>query len=298
MKIILSRKGFDSSYGGCASPVIDGKPIPLPIPLPKSPVSYKELHIYSYKLGDLVTNLSGAKTTADMQAHLDPDLIEGAIFGKKMEDGWLPAFGQSDQALSHLDRQGVGPGDLFLFFGWYKNAEKIGDHFRFVRNANDHHLIFGWLQIDSILRIGKDPGSITRKYPWLKDHPHLHDLSPKNNAIYIAKDKLSIPGLPCLEGLPGGGVFNDVTDLRVLTEPGQGLRSKWVLPNFFWPVDQQIPLLSYHSKPVRWRKSTSENWHLQSVAKGQEFVYVPPDEAASVDMNLWLKNIFSEQKPV
>lgn len=33
MRIILSRKGFDSEYGGCASPILpDGKMISMPIP--------------------------------------------------------------------------------------------------------------------------------------------------------------------------------------------------------------------------------------------------------------------------
>lgn len=34
MKIILSRKGFDSVAGGCASPIINGKTLlSLPIPV-------------------------------------------------------------------------------------------------------------------------------------------------------------------------------------------------------------------------------------------------------------------------
>ena len=33
MKVILSRKGFDSSYGGCASPILpDGTMLSMPIP--------------------------------------------------------------------------------------------------------------------------------------------------------------------------------------------------------------------------------------------------------------------------
>jgi hypothetical protein len=32
VKLILSRKGFDSAAGGVPSPLIDGRPVSLPIP--------------------------------------------------------------------------------------------------------------------------------------------------------------------------------------------------------------------------------------------------------------------------
>lgn len=36
MKFILSRKGFDSGYGGCASPILpDGTMLSIPIPVEK-----------------------------------------------------------------------------------------------------------------------------------------------------------------------------------------------------------------------------------------------------------------------
>ena len=61
MRVIFSRKGFDSSAGGCPSPIIDGQPISLPIPtrMP-SPVRYVDL------LGDygaLVEQLTKGKVT-------------------------------------------------------------------------------------------------------------------------------------------------------------------------------------------------------------------------------------------
>jgi hypothetical protein len=45
MKIILSRKGFDSSYGGYPSPILpDGKMVSLPIPL-KDDLTYSDLEV-------------------------------------------------------------------------------------------------------------------------------------------------------------------------------------------------------------------------------------------------------------
>ena len=44
MKIILSRKGFDSGYGGIASPVLpDGTLLSLPIPTTEMGITYDEL---------------------------------------------------------------------------------------------------------------------------------------------------------------------------------------------------------------------------------------------------------------
>jgi hypothetical protein len=54
MKVILSRKGFDSSYGGFASPILpDGRIISLPIPSSdKEALRYSDL-----KLDDKTTYL-------------------------------------------------------------------------------------------------------------------------------------------------------------------------------------------------------------------------------------------------
>lgn len=44
MKVILSRKGFDSGYGGWASPILpDGRMLSLPIPASNGLVSYDDL---------------------------------------------------------------------------------------------------------------------------------------------------------------------------------------------------------------------------------------------------------------
>ena len=97
MKVIFSRKGFDASAGGFPSPIIDGIPLSLPIPYPKSTSSYKHLD-----LGEIVTNLTNGRVSKSNFCHNDPDLSMGA-------------FGQVSSAQSHLNNQNVGCGDLFLF---------------------------------------------------------------------------------------------------------------------------------------------------------------------------------------
>jgi len=42
MKLIFSRKGFDSTAGKCPSPIVEGVPISLPIPTKgRSETTYK-----------------------------------------------------------------------------------------------------------------------------------------------------------------------------------------------------------------------------------------------------------------
>lgn len=45
----------------------------------------------------------------------------------------------------YLENQGVTVGDLFLFFGWFRQAEIVNERYRFVRKAPDLHVIYGWL---------------------------------------------------------------------------------------------------------------------------------------------------------
>lgn len=112
MKIILSRKGFDSANGGIVSPIFeDGAMISFPIPsndvdtydsLYYNGVRYSQiLHDLRYKGGD--------------HCHVDPDLDSERRV--KNIDGWFPAFGQRNAAATYLKNIGVAQGDIFLFFG-------------------------------------------------------------------------------------------------------------------------------------------------------------------------------------
>ena len=62
MKIIFSRKGFDTTFGGVPSPIIDGVPHSLPIPTDK----YPSVSTYDHLgLGDA---LSKVKVKGDLAA--------------------------------------------------------------------------------------------------------------------------------------------------------------------------------------------------------------------------------------
>lgn len=121
MKLILSRKGFDSSAGGCPSPVFpDGSFHTLPIPDPGSRIAYRDIHHEGLNVGRLVASLSGDRRAGARKAHLDPDLIADVY---PREPGWKPCLGQSGAAQGHLRKQSVGEGDLFLFFGLFRDVE-------------------------------------------------------------------------------------------------------------------------------------------------------------------------------
>ena len=74
MKLVFSRKGFDSSAGGFPSPIINGKAISLPIPYRNSKVSYQH-----FNLGKIVKDLTGRKLAEKDLCHNDPDLEMGAF---------------------------------------------------------------------------------------------------------------------------------------------------------------------------------------------------------------------------
>lgn len=102
MKLILSRKAFDSTAGKVANPILDdGSMIPMPIPDKQSPIRYRNITIAGQNLGTVASDLTSGRTRADHFAHLDPDLIESAY---PREPGWRPLFGQVDAAQSVLER--------------------------------------------------------------------------------------------------------------------------------------------------------------------------------------------------
>ena len=257
MKIILSRKGFDSSAGGVPSPILpDGTMLSLPIPEKTSPIRYEDISPH----GPLVPELTKAKVKLHYGAHLDPDLVAGSI---PRQPGWRPLFGQTDADQRVLEGEGVGPGDLFLYFGWYRQVERRDGRFHYARGAPDLHVLWGWLQIGAVLRVGVDAIPA-----WAAYHPHV--ASPQGrrfNTLYVSAEAFSVGG--ACRGIPGAGVFGTYHDELCLTAPGR-TRSIWSLPDWFHPSDDRAPL-GYHGDPRRWTRD-GDRALLQTVGRGQEFV--------------------------
>lgn len=261
VKLILSRKAFDSGAGKVANPILDdGSMIPMPIPDKSSTIRYEDITVAGENLGAVASQLTRGTTRPDHFAHLDPDLSRSAYPRKP---GWRPLLGQASASQSVLAREGVAPGDLFLFFGWFRRATRSAGPLEYVKQAPHLHVIWGWLQVDEIVPVGSEA------HPeWMTYHPHLapgRKLS--SDTLYVARDRLRIDGVDL--DLPGAGTFASYDDRLRLTAPGRS-RSVWSLPSWFAPTPPRPPL-GYHGAPDRWQ-ADGDRLRLQSVGRGQEFV--------------------------
>lgn len=289
MRIVFSRKGFDSGYGGRPSPIFpDGHQVSLPIPM-ASPTRFADLACAHGALGSLVEQLTRGRVTADRRCHLDPDLDPAS---HPRGDAWRPAFGQVGAAQSHLARHNIGPGDLFLFFGWFRPIERdAAGRWRYVRAARSVHRLFGWLQVGEVLPIGSDVVAARARWPWLAHHPHVHGAWDASNTVYAAADRLSIPGLDVR--LPGAGCFRTAKPQLTLTDPDGRNRSVWCLPGWFLP-DDGAPTLSFHGDPRRWSRR-GDRAIVASAPIGQEFVF---DASRCPQAAGWLADLFAgEARP-
>ena len=201
MRIIFSRKGFDSASGGGPSPIVDGRPVSLPIPAgAASRTSYGDLG-----LGDLAHVASRGQHGPDDLCHHDP----------MFTDEGTCLFGQVGAAQTHLANRGVGVGDVFLFFGLFR--EDGGD---------PHHRIFGYLEVGEVIAVADGVPE------WLVEHRHPHALAMHgtNDTIYVGP----------------GGVANRASDALRLTVP-EGPPSLWGRPDWLRKGG-----LSYHDRSDRW----------------------------------------------
>lgn len=259
MKIILSRKGFDSSAGGHANPVFpDGSMLSLPIPSSLDSIRYNSLVGPGGKnLLQIIDELDSGAKIAGKGAHADPDLVRGM---RPRSNGWLPSLGQIGSAAGHLRNQSIEVGDLFLFYGWFRHTEVKQGHIRFRTDRPGFHAIYGFLEIGDILNVTN-----RQKLPvWLHEHPHAIDarLAKSTNTIYIAR-----PTSSGTSHQPGAGVFRIRNDL-ILTKLGL-TRSRWALESNIFRHLQ----ISYHTDSA-WKED-----YFQSYPRAQEYV-IHADEQA------------------
>ena len=214
MKVILSRKGFDSANGGIVRPIMeDGTLISFPIPS-NDKDTFDDLFYCGQAYSKILKDLGYKGSLNCPHCHVDPDLTIGRR--TTQTEGWRPIFGQVNSSAAYLiDTVGIKPGDLFLFFGNYHRVECINGAYRFVKktgnfyNDNDLQVIWGYMQVGEIITLPEEQ----RKYPW---HPHSADtyISKHYNTMFVASDKLSFN-----ENIPGAGTLRFRED-RVLTAPG------------------------------------------------------------------------------
>lgn len=274
MKIILSRKGFDSSNGGCASPIMpDGTLLSLPIPDSQDKDSYADLCYNNETYADILHQLRPKNVYS--HCHIDPDIRDNCRVHPI--DGWSPAFGQQGSAQGVLAKSNIEKGDIFLFFGWFRRVEKYKGQYRFITKLrvnkdsedafyqhSDLHVIHGYLQIGEIL---KDKADFA-KYPW---HPHSAYATTKN-ALYIPNQTLSLN-----PALPGYGTLTYRQD-RVLTKENSS-KATWNALPFLLP-DR---ILGQHRK-----NSAKDKEGLYYSGIWQELVFNASDEMLD-----WVKSLLS-----
>lgn len=223
MKVILSRKGFDSSNGGIVSPIIDGENM-ISFPIPSNDGDkYDDLYYgndpYSRILRDL-------KYKDGVTCHVDPDLDLSRRISTIAE--WEPIFGQINSSATYLlNTVKVEAGDLFLFFGNFHHVTKIDETYTYIRNSGDFYkdhdlqVIWGYLQIGKIITDSKEQ----EKYFW---HPHSIKIrtGDDTNVMFIASERLSFN-----LNLKGAGLLKYDVD-RVLTAKGCS-KARWVSRNVY-----------------------------------------------------------------
>ena len=270
-KLILSRKGFDSGSGGCPSPIFpDGTMFSLPIPSCDEE-AFEDLQHGDVDIASVVSGITNGRMNRRGQVHLDPDLNFDAYRYRKDRPAWQQwrgMLGQAGIAQSHLNKQGVGSGDVFLFFGLYRRVEETAQGWHFVRGAPELHVLWGWLQVDQKYRVAEiGPNDL----PWARHHPHLFGgYRDDRNTVYAAAPKLELGGDDDERDIAGWGVFRRFDRRLVLTDPNGTGVSNWRLPRWFYP-DGNSPPLTYHPDRRRWRHDANHAY-LRSVGRGQEFV--------------------------
>ena len=280
MRIVFSRKGFDLGSGGCPSPILpDGRLLSLPIPDSGSGLHFGELNLDGINYGELIAQLTNGKLGAADCAHLDPDLNPTLM---TRPAGWQPLFGQMKQAQGHLRNQGVGHGDLLLFFGLFQQVVETEQGWRFDRLQPRRHLLWGWMQIDRVIPV--DPANtalITGELPWAAYHPHLVTPDVVNNCLYTATERLSLEGRET--DLPGAGWFRSFQPQLQLSDPGSDRVSQWRLPGWF---HNPAKPLSYLAAARRWcdaGDSLADEVLLDTAGRWQEAVldtdYYPEAQA-------------------
>lgn len=208
MKIVFSRKGFDTTYGGAPSPIIEGRPLSLPIPGQHGETTtYDDLC-----LGEAVTKSSRGLFSGDSPCHDDPMFTDGLCW-----------FGQSGSAQGHLRKQGVRLGDTFLFFGLFADAE----------TQERHHRIFGYMHI----ACQGAPDKIVRLNGWRpppRPHPHFSGDWGSANTIYHGPGTVARSAPPTLRLTRPGGPLNSWIVPNWLAHFGLSYHARterWTPPN-------------------------------------------------------------------
>lgn len=305
-RIVLSRKGSDSTWGGRPSLRIRDELISLPIPEhsrrqrechQNHHARYQDLPLH-LQVGSLHSYLS---VESDDCVHLDPDIRAWLRPTLESQAETRLLFGQEGTSQSHLLNQGVCLEDpnaeldtLFLFFGWFKEATIAASRATYM--GSDRHIIWGWFQVARSFPL--DSRDDLQTVAWAAHHPHV--LNGKEylavrrkqpNRLYVARERTSFA-----PQMAGAGCFT-WTQNHELTQgcTANVNRSDWCVPEFLLKTG-----LTYNTPKKSHCSKKNGNIHFRSAPIGQEFVF-PRDRALILEekkkVAAWLELIFGSQRP-
>lgn len=298
-RIVLSRKGSDAAWGGRPSLRVGTELVSLPIPESASRAAaalatgrgtrFRDLPAHP-KLGALHGHLRAIEP--DHFVHLDPDLrphLRPCTQGHAGAGSHEMLFGQEGAAERHLRNQQIQAGDLFLFFGWFRQAVERGPG-DWRRTGPDEHCLWGWMQVES--SHGVSSAAEAEALPWAAHHPHVAhwERYDRQNRLYRARRRLSFA-----PHLPGAGVFRWHPALT-LTRQCAGTadaptRREWCLPGFFRRTGLTYNQVDGPACPVHRGRV-----HVNSAPIGQEFVlpaHRPFRRSEQAAVARWLTTLFA-----
>jgi hypothetical protein len=292
MKLVLSRKGFDSGSGGSFSPYNHdtGKYIWFPIPEKvnsySNRIGYTDILVENeyisslkgYNLSEVYKSLKGTDRVKlrkneyasinddDLFAHFDPMLGIPPWIRESENCKIGRGFGQFNAA-PHLGKHNVNEGSIFLFFGGFQSTlnKKISGHF-----------IYGWLKVKKRIETYKQCKEILEEYN-LYHHPHITEAAFIRNQ----KNYIFVPDQWLFEDLkvPGCGYFTTLNDQLMLSNNKESNIATWKLPNLFYENLTQV-----HQKT--WQ-NTQDGYCTVKTGIGQEFVTQLTDKGED-----WLRGLF------
>ncbi len=310
MKVIFSRKGFDSSYGGFPSIILpkemDYKMISFPIPETNPKCEVIEANNLFYTLGNgrklsleeifkqlkIIDNINipefsqNRKVIVPRRKGMEWDYNSEKHRTVFHYDPQVPkigydyaAFGQSGAAATHLLSKEISCGDVFLFFGTFLKTFLNDDNdISYDSRMHEIQAIWGYMIIDDVFHIKPDANDILIKkgdnYDKLNDNeePLSRYKKLKEHPHYVNKDrKYTEKGDNIIICGKRFGTFNFKPQYQ-LTKIGYK-KSYWELPAFLKGTN-----ISYCGK-------VKDPFCFKSADIGQEFVAEDFDEK---EMTKWL----------
>lgn len=297
MRIVLSRKGYDSANGGRPSPVFregcgkwENRMFSLPIPESdkigkdewKNTNTERQWKDIDFPCGFTPEIRKPCKWNGEEAfVHLDPDIRQ--VIYDKCPKNWKPAYGQNDGFVTHIfnclsSNEKTKCEILFLFYGLFRDY--IMDGKTLKAYGKEYHAIWGYMLSEPRTIDDK----IRKEYPW---HPHCKNafkLAGKsdNNTLFVPQNKtLTING----NSYPSYGAFK-FDDSLCLTNDKMSA-SKWkenALPWF--NIGDKKPNMSFHNK------ASFKDGYFQSAYPGQEFVVTIPNIEKETAITNWLEGLF------